>query len=193
MSTMYLNPNNPTCDVMRAACPGYRGRKFALVVAESVTLTDRYWHGGTKSDWCAVDLARGRVAGTPYSTGTSVPWSDTADPEYPLRPGVAVVEHSRFCGKDMGLTLYVHPDNAAKLLPAPVELTDDERLVLRMTASYKNTYGGETNIRFHEGQRKDPTITAERWEGASCELLSRGLLRKNGAITPDGRNAAGDR
>jgi hypothetical protein len=34
-----------------------------------------------------------------------------------MPPNVIVVEHSIFCGKDVGITIYVRPANLAKLLP----------------------------------------------------------------------------
>jgi hypothetical protein len=32
-------------------------------------------------------------------------------------PGFAVVEHSIFCGKDVGLTVHIHAENSADLAP----------------------------------------------------------------------------
>ena len=55
-----------------------------------------------------------------------------------------MVEHTIFCGKDHGLTFYVHPDSAAKLLPSEsVELTPNQKLVLNATASLKSSYNGK--------------------------------------------------
>jgi hypothetical protein len=104
------------------------------------------------------------------------------------------VAHSIFCGKDMGLTVYVSPSQLAtsNLIPKPSEVSDDEGVVLKYTSHYKNTYGGQTNLRFKEATRSTD-ITVERWEAAKATLIERGLLRKNGSITPEGRNASPDR
>ena len=104
-----------------------------------------------------------------------------------LRPDLAIVEHSIFCGKDMGLTFYIHPSDAPQLLPDTPDATENERIVLEFTSGLKNTYGGRTNIRFTEAGRKYG-ISAEDWETAVQSCISKGWLRKNRAITPDGRN-----
>ena len=43
----------------------------------------------------------------------------------------------------MGLRFYIRPDNAAALIPAPVELTDLESCVLDYTAKRKSAYTGQ--------------------------------------------------
>jgi hypothetical protein len=105
---------------------------------------------------------------------------------------IACVEHSIFCGKDMGLTIHIHPANANRLLPAPVELTWAERTVLLATMSWKSSYAGVSNYRFVEAQRTCG-ITLPEWENAKQSLIARKLLNKAGAVTVDGRNAIPDR
>src|SRR5208282_4301670 len=75
----------------------------------------------------------------------SAPWSkERQEFNTPLPAGIAMVVHSMFCGKDMGLTFHVHPDSAAKLLPAGGEpLTETQKLVLNATASLKSSYNGK--------------------------------------------------
>ena len=118
--------------------------------------------------------------------------------EVALVPGIAVVEHSMFCGKDMGLTFHVHPDNAAKLLPAPTaELTAHEKLVLQATCSFKSSYGGKDRyqmmadeVRYASSKHvQEPFPTREQWDAAKQSLIGRGMLNKAGAVTPCGRNA----
>jgi hypothetical protein len=109
-------------------------------------------------------------------------------PTVALEAGRAIVCHKVFCGKDMGLTIYVHPSNLAKLLPKPVELTGHEQTVLSYTASLKSSYGGISNYRFHEAHQRTGIILAE-WDAAKQSLISKRLLNKRGAITTQGRNA----
>ena len=91
---------------------------------------------------------------------------------------MAVVEHSIFCGKDMGLTLIVPSGRLSALLPSPKhELTDDQRKLLGIIGSYipkvRREYAARAGIDFNS------TVG---------ELKELGLLRKNGSITPEGRN-----
>ena len=110
-----------------------------------------------------------------------------------LVPGLICVKHELFCGKDMGITLMVHPDNAPKLLSEKSEndLTKNELIVLVFSRSYKNSYGGQTNVRFKEAHRSKG-ITQEDWESAKRSLISKKLLNRAGALNNDGRNAVGN-
>jgi hypothetical protein len=97
----------------------------------------------------------------------------------------------------MGLTFYVHPDNAAKLLPAPgAELSAHESIVLQATCSYKSSYNGRDRYSMaHDDARwgkpgaLESFPTREQWQQAKDSLIAKGLLAKNGAVTPKGRNA----
>jgi len=60
MTTLYLEPREVP-DVFRRAFPHYSGRKFQVRTAESLTLHDNYWSGGTKSDYMGVNLASGEI------------------------------------------------------------------------------------------------------------------------------------
>ena len=107
-----------------------------------------------------------------------------------LPDGFACVEHSIFCGKDAGITIHIRPANSAGLLPAPVDLSREQRIVLVATRSLKNTYAGVSNYRFVEANR-DTGISREQWESAKADLIARGLLDSRGALNVAGRNAAG--
>ena len=80
-------------------------------------------------------------------------------------------------------TLYAHPDDVAKMLPPPEELTRDEKIVLAATATYISS------ARLQEAQYYTD-ITHERYQSAKQSLITKKLLKKNGAITTKGRNAA---
>lgn len=47
------------------------------------------------------------------------PWTALAEGKtVALQPGIAIVEKSVFCGKEMALRVYIHPDNMVKFLPS---------------------------------------------------------------------------
>ena len=186
-TTIHLDPA-----LVPAALRGsYSGRKFKAVVCETLSIPGHagLWEGGSRTVYSAIEPATGREIRV---SSNAAPW----DPErrneqtVTLSPSFVVVSHSIFQGKDMGLTFYVHPDVAAKMLPAPVELSEIDKLVLSATVNYKSSYAGrdryQTAKHYAYGQLFP---TREAWELAKESLASRGLLNKAGAITPAGRNA----
>ena len=127
------------------------------------------------------------------------PWDNSRqDYRFALEPDLAVVRHTIFRGKDLGLTFYVHPAAIAKLLPAPSEELDAiAKMVLTATRSYKSSYMGRDRYQMakegsqYERARKGEAFpTREAWEAAKAALIASGYLNKAGAITVKGRNAA---
>lgn len=169
--------------VAAAAFPGYNGRHFKLEQRDRVNVTS-YWDGGSRDSFVFVRLAD--MATVPIASIN--PLRDAGHAPVELPEGVVCVEHSIFCGKDMGLTFYVRD---AKLLPLPAleGVTDDMRLVLTHTASLKNTYGGRSDIRFHEANERHG-VTRERWDVAFSACVAAGFLNRAGAIQAAGRNVA---
>lgn len=211
--TIYLE-NNAFLQALAAKVFGYNGRQFNVNPAESITCTS-YWDGGSKTDWAVVmpsgsktDWAVVTQIGSSSMTttrnmqvsemGISVwfvgecgsPFSPPA-PTFTVTPDMIVIAHSIFCGKDMGITFYVHPSRLPALLPAPsAALSREQRIVLCATRSLKSSYAGISNFRFHEAHQQTGISLAD-WDRSKAELISMGLLNKAGAITVSGRNAIG--
>ena len=96
--------------------PGYHGRKFKLQFRESIVLSDLHWGGGSRSQYALVS-ADGRSQAMDYSH--IAPWDHNDEGKrIELLPHVAIVEHCMFCGKDCGITIYLHPNNQQKWLTA---------------------------------------------------------------------------
>jgi len=173
--------------LMRAAFPSYRGRRYRVRVTDHPLDIRTYWDGGSRDYFAFVDLeSRSVSAQVPPQSAFDRPIAGADAVTLPTN--VACVEHTISCGKDLGLTLIVHPRNAAPLLPAPVTTSDHEQIVLTYTAQYKNTYSGRTNLRYSEAH-ESTKITPEQWNTAKATCIKRGLLNKAGSITPTGRNA----
>ena len=189
MMTTIHNVDEVVKRLAMRAFPEYRGRRFKLCILDdtgddkiSVSLYGGYWDGGSKSYYRFLRLDQ---TGKTLAMPTAHPYFDKDNARAQegafLISGVALVEHSIFCGKDMGLTVTIHPRNAAKLLPEPVELSDDERVALRVIDTYISS--ARLRMAAEEG------LTLDRYDFAKLALESRGLLRKNGSITPAGRDA----
>lgn len=107
---------------LRAALRGLtRSRRRTAVVGPTVVIPDDagLYGGGSRSDFYLVRIADGMMRRDPLAASSF--W-DVArrGRALDLAPGFLVAEHVRFCGKDLGFRLYVHPDDLAKMLPASV-------------------------------------------------------------------------
>lgn len=178
---------------LRGLC-GYSGRTYAARVVETVTIPADagLWSGGSRCVYHAVRLADG--ADGAAADHDAAPWDARGDRRVQLRPGFAIVRHSISCGRDLGLTFFVHPADAAPMLPAPVHLDPTERLVLKYTCERKSSYGGRDRYDMAQDDArwtKDaaPFPTRAQWDDAKARLIARGLLNKAGAATTAGRNA----
>jgi hypothetical protein len=122
----------------------YTGKAFKVIICESMAIPfdAGLWSGGSRDTYTLIRLSDGATLAFPEQS--SAPWSASRqERKVDLEPGIAVKNRTIFCGKDMGITFYLHPNDAAKMLPAPVELTEHEAIVLEATARYKSSYGGK--------------------------------------------------
>jgi hypothetical protein len=190
---IHLEPSQvPT--VLRGSYAGY---KYKVLVCESVTIpaTAGLWDSGSRDSYQGVELATGKRY--PLTMENTSPWNGVRrDIEVQLDNGKAIVEHSIHCGKDEGLTFYIHPSNAIGLIPAKIELTPYQRLVLVATSSLKSSYAGRDRYQMANGEHHCMNAlngsdypTRDQWREAQASLIAAGYLNKAGAITVKGRNA----
>jgi hypothetical protein len=189
MTTIYLEGR----DIPASLRGDYKGNKFSVVVCETVTIPmdAGLWSGGSRNSYCGVDMVTGERSSVPFAHTS--PWNgERKDIEVKLEPGKAVVESIMFQGKDLGLRIYLHPDNATKLLPVKSELTELEKIVLKATKSLKSSYGGkdryEMTLGYDQSMGREVPTRAQ-WEAAKQTLIASGHLDKRGAITVKGKNA----
>jgi len=193
--TIYLEP----AQVPAALRGAYDGKKFAVHIVESVTVPfdAGLWSGGSRDHYSLIWLTTG--AALPMPGQNASPWdNDRREHVIPLKPDYAIARHTIFCGKDMGLTFYIHPDNAAQLLPAPAaELPPIEKLVLKYTKERKASYNGQdryamaaSDWRYYgKDWQLDAMPSRDDWQAAKEALIAGGYLNKAGAITVKGKNA----
>jgi hypothetical protein len=96
---------HPAAKAARAAFPEYRGRKFTVETATSVELYDTAWDGGTRNEYRAVAIDGRTAQVSDHHTHPMLLPQTTVE----LTRQTALVKRSHFCGRDMGLTIYVHP------------------------------------------------------------------------------------
>ena len=187
MTIIHLDPTPEIKNLARQCFPRYRGRSFTINNSGHSVNISSYWSGGSRSYFAMLELGTGKRLDIAQN-GTVHDGGSIAPEGVKVTAGYVLAEHVIFCGKDLGITFHVDPNTATAFLPDNVELTSDEQIVLKATASLKNTYGGETDIRFREAAREHG-ISRDAWNTAKAALISRKLLNRAGAITNSGRNA----
>lgn len=179
MSTIYADTKTLPPQLQRL----FNGKMVRIEVTEEVHIPADAgtWSGGTRSLYDAVELASGRSES--ITDHWSPPWfSCRKDKAIHLKAGYAIVHYRTFCGKSLSPRIYIHPDSAAPLLPAPgPTLSDDELQVLDVTCGYKSFARAEELIR--------RGLSLARIDLAKRSLKSMGYLNAMGAVTTKGRNA----
>jgi hypothetical protein len=176
MTTVYLEPSQVPANLRGS----YNGKKFRAVITDTVHIGSQGWSGGSQTTYSMVDLATGNTL--PIVDTRPWPQNQSSLGERPISAGVAVVEHTTYRGRDLGLTFYIHPENAPQYLPLVSDnLTYEEKLILAAMKRYKASY------RWVELERKG--ITRERYESEfKSDLVSAGYVTARNAITVKGRN-----
>jgi hypothetical protein len=115
--TSYIEADNTAKRLAKAAYPSYRGRKIKVqpISPEHTIDVRSYWDGGSRDYFAFVNLATGEVS-------SQVPAQSAYDRQIggadrvSLPRGIACVQHTIFCGKDLGLRLIVRADDLAPSL-----------------------------------------------------------------------------
>jgi hypothetical protein len=168
--------------VLRAGAPGYGGRSFRVVVAESVELAGAFWSGGSRSVYRAVELATGRVVAPGAGLGNPPQFGGPeASPLVTIPAGWAIVEHEQ--GFSPGVVFHLRPENAAALLAAPAgaELSREALAVLEVTAGIKSPFRRQEAARVFG-------VKGAAYDSGLAELARMGYVDKRGAVTIAGRN-----
>ena len=171
--------------IANAAFPGYSGRTYKEQALDGPMSLESCWSGGSRDSFVLLNLDTLKTLpipenGTPYANG-----GRTYKLEQ-LPEGAALVQHTIFCGKDLGVTIHVAPENLNRMaLPAPVELTIEEKIVLAYTRGMKSSYNGRNRAQM---ARDESGLPLAEWERVKAECQRKGWLNKAGAITDAGRN-----
>jgi hypothetical protein len=102
--------------ILNATFPDYRGRSISLEFRERVQFYNTNWEGGSRNYYSAVN-----VNGVVKHLPDFAPWDNPVEGNsFDLPVDVAVVMRTYFCGKDSGVTIFMHPVNAPKWITGGV-------------------------------------------------------------------------
>jgi hypothetical protein len=188
--SMYVPIDEPGIGPIAAAA--FPSNRKPIVVSEfrGPVNVNSYWSDGSKDEYVLVDLVTLRT----YSVPTSHPYFDRQESGErcgaleltELPPNTALVQGGIARGNPATVRVMLRPDNMVGLLPAPVSLGDEEKVVLNIIASYRGGYRAEEFSRRGCGKYhpQHPAILS---------LRDKGLVTVNKAgavaVTIDGRNA----
>jgi hypothetical protein len=97
----------------------YRKRKVRVVAAETVTLCDLNWSGGTRSHYQIFDIATAQPVSDTGKYAMCAPWANPAEGvTLPIPLGACVIRTGHFCGHESVATVYVNPADMPRVLPA---------------------------------------------------------------------------
>ena len=187
MKKVYLDGSEPGVKALLTKA-GYTGQRISAAAAESITPLHTYFDGGIRHKYVAAQLATGEQHSLPPQNPPQF-GGPAADQPVRIPQGFALIEITEGDRRYSAAHIWVHPADMPNLLPASDAVTTDQQTVLKYTAELKNTYGGETDIRFRRAAQ-DTGITRTQWDAAQAACIAAKLLRKNGSITPAGRNAS---
>jgi hypothetical protein len=95
--------------IVKQVFPSYRGRKITVTYNPPPKVLDSYWDGGSKDFWAFYDLASGQVLNITSNHPFYEP-SKPRDLEY-LPENVLLLNNVCFCGKWIGVRVYINPNN----------------------------------------------------------------------------------
>jgi hypothetical protein len=115
---MEFKKSDPEVTRLVTQCyPGYRGRRKVKVEAKTTYRVHDYWDGGSRTYATFVNLSTYRrvdLETLPYEHQLRGNPFNLPIGTLTMEPGTAVVENVIFRGKDLGIRIYVHPDDLNK-------------------------------------------------------------------------------
>ena len=159
------------------------GKKFEMILTDKINVNthDQFWSGGSKKTQFMARLSDGK---TDFfnQTGSKAPWDIITENKSFLIPiGWIAVEHSYFCGKDMGYRFFVNPLDRWHFIKEDIEeivLSNEEITVLISTKMFKNSYAGKSNIRFVEASITNG-ISLNDWNISKASLIEKKFLNRH--------------
>lgn len=115
--TITLKDHPAVKRLILAADSSYKKHQ-ATIVSNRATceLQGTYWDGGSRNTYTAVDMLTYRSQGAPQFNPPQFGGPRTA-PVVDIPLNVCIVRTGTFCGKTSCATVYLHPENATKLIP----------------------------------------------------------------------------
>jgi hypothetical protein len=121
--------------IVQAAYLGATTRRPVRIECKDEYHVSDYWDGGSRDYATVVDLSKMEMVTYSHVLERQNQNNPMGLPigNLPVTPGYAIVEHTIFCGKDMGYTIImnaedipIHIPEAASLLPTVEVSTEDE-------------------------------------------------------------------
>ena len=116
---MKVKPDKFTRDLVKKAFPDYNGRKYRVKVFEGPKEIRSYWSEGSRDFYAFINMETKEAGEIHSNHPVYEPNQPNTLKELPIN--VALICHTIFCGKDIGVTIYVRPENMPLLLGKGIE------------------------------------------------------------------------
>jgi hypothetical protein len=90
--------------IMGHAFPEYKGRKFSIEFANSITLYNLGWDGGSKNEYVALDVNAHMLP-----IGGNYQFDPLEGKTVRIPADIVIVQHTWFCGQDAGIRIWANP------------------------------------------------------------------------------------
>lgn len=181
----YLDKDPSVQKIINATFPEYKGRRIQCDITDTFSLYGTNWSGGTRNRYAIVRLSDMK--------SILIEEAHWLNPDHmymemqTIPPDFAVVRYTE--GAYESITIITPSSNILQNKLENHDLTIQERIVLVATRVLKNSYGGQTDLRFKEAHYYTG-ISREEWNKAKENLILNKYLTKAGSLTNKGRNNA---
>lgn len=159
----------------------YNGHKVDVEISDAKMYLQSFWDSGSKKEFYCFDMSGKHIP--IIVQNAPLPFYDGPKADYIPSPDRFIIEHSTFGGKDMGLTVYLHPQSImVKSLPATSkpDIQQNDLFILTTIKAYKSFARPDAY--------KRAGFTTTEVDKIKERLFQQGYINKAGAITPAGRN-----
>lgn len=159
----------------------YNGHKIDVEISDHPMILQSFWDSGNRHNFYCFDMNGNNIP--IIVQNAPLPFYNGPKADYIPSPYKFLIDHSIFSGKDMGLTVYLHPSSImVKSLPAPSrpDIQQNDLFVLTTIKAYKSFARPDAY--------KRAGFTVAEVDKIKGRLFQQGYINKAGAITPAGRN-----
>ena len=185
MYHMKMSDDKFVQEVCKTAFPSYNGRKLKINHGCEKISMRSYWSDGSRNYFVVLRLQDNKFLNVPV--GHPFFNNLTGVDDWMIQEGFVVVEHTIFCGKDLGLTIHTPSTTQFLLSGEKIELTRVQKMVLEWIVGLTSAGRQDSMMRYHFPKKLYSMICEELQEMGLVKINKAGSVSK----TLDAKNLIG--